>query len=152
MSVGWRCSSPALASCAPWRLFLSPWRMSETDISSNALCRTRSASSILISCRPANPSRESGPDRPSLQSLDVSFATLLVLCMVSSTSWSRPLFLPLRARPPAILMERCHSVYPDPRPKYWPFSPRHLDSLQSRCSEFPSSLSSDRATDNPQAF
>src|SRR5258706_7335529 len=61
MLVGWRSSLPGLAFCAPQRLFLSPWCTSETDISSNALCRTRSASSILNSRRPANPSREQGP-------------------------------------------------------------------------------------------
>ena len=96
--------------------------------------------------------RESGSDGPSLQSLDVSLAALLVLCMVSSTSWTRPLSLRLHASPPSIFLGGCHSQHPRPHIKHWPFAPCHLDSLQSRCSKFPGSVSTDRAADNPQAL
>jgi hypothetical protein len=87
---------------------------------------------------------EVGHDTPSFQSLGFSLAALLVLCMVSPTSWVRPLFLPLHARPPPLLErlpELLHPGHPSPHTRHLLLSSPHLDSLQSRRSKFPSSVS-----------
>ena len=70
--------------------------------------------------------------------------------MVSLTSWDRPLFLPPHPRPPSIPLKRRDLRHPSTHTEHRTFSPRQLDSLQSRPAKFSSSISIHRAGDNPK--